>query len=152
MTTRIEGIEWQILEILRQDGRTSNREIARRLGVSEGTIRSHIRRMEEQKLMRISAVTSLRAMGMRSAAHVGIFVEPDCAREVAEALTRIPEVTFVAITFGQYDLIAVLLVETREQLLNLLSEQIATIRGVRRTETAEVLQAVKHEYTQVVLR
>jgi Lrp/AsnC family transcriptional regulator for asnA, asnC and gidA len=149
---RIAGIEWDIISSLREDGRISNREIARRLGVSEGTIRAHVKRLEEQGLMKISAVTMLGALRMRAAAQVGVFVEEGRAREVADALAAIPEMTFVAITFGQFDIIAIPLVETREELLNLLSDRIAAIPGVRRTETIEILRNVKHDFSHQRLR
>lgn len=144
--TRFEGIEWRIVDLLREDGRMSNREIARQLGISEGTVRSHLKRLVDQHMLRIRAITDLGAMGMRAAAQVGIFVEQGRAREIADALAVLPGITFVAITFGQYDIIAIVLVETREELLNLLSDQIATIPGVRRTESMEFLRAEKHEF------
>jgi Lrp/AsnC family transcriptional regulator for asnA, asnC and gidA len=148
----IDAIERQIIDQLREDGRLSNREVARRLGVSEGTVRAHIRRLEEEQLMRVTAITNLRALGMRAAAHVGVFVEPGRAREVAGLMAGIHEVTFVATTFGEYDVIAVVLVETQEQLLDVLSETIARIPGVRRTETMEILQAIHHDYTYARLK
>ena len=144
--SRIEGIEWRIVELLREDGRMSNREIARQIGISEGTVRSHLKRLEDQHMLRITAITDLSAMGMRAAAQVGIFVEQNRARDVADAVAALPGVTFVAITFGQYDIIAVVLVETREELLNLLSDRIAGIPGVRRTESMEFLRAEKHQF------
>lgn len=145
-SSRIEGIEWRIVDLLRDDGRMSNREIARQLGVSEGTVRSHLKRLEEQHMLRISAITDLGAMGMRAAAQVGVFVEQGRTREVAAAISQLSGITFVAITFGQYDIIAIVLVETRDQLLNLLSEDIAAIPGVRRTESMEILRAEKHQF------
>jgi Lrp/AsnC family transcriptional regulator for asnA, asnC and gidA len=149
---RIEGIEWKILELLREEGRMSNREIARRLGVSEGTVRSHVKRLEDNRLMRIAAVTTLGAFGMHASAQVGVFVEHGRAREVAKALAAMPEMTFVAITFGQFDIVAVPLVDTREELLELLSDRISAIPGVRRTETIEILRNVKHDYVHQRLR
>ena len=148
----IDGLEWKILELLRVDGRLSNREVARRLGVSEGAVRAHVKRMEDQKVMRIAAVTNVAAMGLAAAAQVGVYTEKGRGREVAKVLAAIPGVSFVAVAFGQYDIVAVVLVETREHLLHLLSDTIATIPGVRRTETAEILRPVKHDYTQVKLR
>lgn len=141
-----DAVDWQIIEALQLDGRMSNREIARRLGLSEGTVRTRIRRLEQQQMIRITAVTSVFALRMTAAAHVGVAVERDRLYEVADALRQIPEVRFVAITLGQYDIVLNVLVETREELLRLLSDRIATIPGVRRTETTETLSAVKHNF------
>lgn len=141
-----DAVDWQIIEALQLDGRMSNRKIARRLGLSEGTVRARIKRLEQQKMIRITAVTSVLALGMAAAAYVGVVVERGRLYEVADALKQITEVRFVAITLGQYDIVIDVLVGTREELLQLLSEQIATIPGVRRTETTEALYAVKHNF------
>lgn len=141
-----DAIDWQIIEALQRDGRMSNREIARRLGLSEGAVRARVKRLEQQKMIRITAVTSVLALGMAAAAYVGVVVERGKLYEVADALKQIPEVRFAAITLGQYDIVLNVLVETREELLRLLSDQIATIAGVRRTETTEALYAVKHNF------
>jgi Lrp/AsnC family transcriptional regulator for asnA, asnC and gidA len=142
-----DSVDWQIIEILRPDGRISNREVARRLGLSEGTVRARIKRLEQQKIIRIAAVTSVTAMGMGAAAYVGVTVDRGRLYEVAETLKQIPQVQFVAITLGQYDIVLDLLTETREELLHILNDQIATIPGVRRSETTEAIYALKNNYT-----
>jgi Lrp/AsnC family transcriptional regulator for asnA, asnC and gidA len=143
----LDDLDREIVEVLRLDGRTSNREIARRLGIAEGTVRSRIKRLEDQGLMRIVAVTDIFAAGKNVYATVGLTVDKRRIYAVCSELEKIEEVTFVSVAFGLYDVVAVLLMESRTRMLDILSTQIATIPGVRRTETADGLEILKYTIT-----
>jgi Lrp/AsnC family transcriptional regulator for asnA, asnC and gidA len=127
-------------------GRLSNREIGRRLDVSEGTVRGRLKRLRERKIVRITAVTDVRALGKNVWGYIGLKVERDRLYEVANALEKIEELSFVALTLGLYDILAFVVADSREQLLEILTERIRGIPGVRRTETAEALEVLKHQF------
>ncbi len=146
MTRSLDELDWKIVDILRVDGRLSNREVGRRLGVSEGTVRGRLNRLRERKIVRITAVTDVRALGKSVWGYIGLKVERDRLYEVAEALAKIDELLFVAVTLGQHDILAFVVADSREQLLEILAERIRGIPGVRRTETAEALEVVKHQF------
>lgn len=143
----LDEVDREIIEVLRLDGRTSNREIGRRLGIAEGTVRARIRRMEEQGLMRIVAVTDIFSVGKTVYATVGLTVDKRRTYDVCAALEEIEEVTFISVAFGLYDVVAVLLMESRARMLEILSKQIATIPGVKRTETTDGLEMLKYTIT-----
>ena len=142
----LDELDWKIVDILRVDGRMSNREIGRRLQVSEGTVRGRLKRMRQAGVVRITAVTDVRAIGKNVWGSIGIRVDRERIYEVAKALEEIDELSFVAVTLGLYDLIAFVVADSREQLLEILTERIRGIPGVRRTETAEALEVLKHQY------
>ena len=52
---RLDAVDRVIVEQLSRDARISNRQIAQELGVTEGTVRARVKRMEEEKLIRITA-------------------------------------------------------------------------------------------------
>ena len=58
MTPQLDDLDRKIVELLARDARVSNRQIAVRLGVTEGTIRGRIKRLEKDKCIRLTAVTS----------------------------------------------------------------------------------------------
>ncbi len=142
----LDELDWKIVDILRIDGRMSNREIGRRLQVSEGTVRGRLKRMRQAGVVRITAVTDVRAIGKNVWGSIGIRVDRERIYEVAKALEEIDELSFVAVTLGLYDIIAFVVADSREQLLEILTERIRGIPGVRRTETAEALEVLKHQY------
>src|SRR5206468_3122555 len=83
MKQGLDGLDLSIIEILEHDGRTSNRKVSRSLGVSEGTVRTRIKRLQAEGLLRIIAVRNL-SKGPFTLAHLGILVEPGHLRTVAE--------------------------------------------------------------------
>ena len=146
MSPSPDDLDWKIVDVLRVDGRLSNREIGRRLGVSEGTVRGRLKRLRERKIVRLTAVTDVRALGKSVWGYIGLEVDRDKLYEVAAALGEIEELLFVAVTLGLHDVIAFVVADSREQLLEIVAERIRGIPGVRRTETAEALEVVKHQF------
>ena len=79
-------------------------------------------------------------------AMIGIRCESDQLIEVAERLAEMPEVDYVVITAGTYDLLIETVCEDNEALLAFLAERLRAIDGVRETETFVYLRLVKQTY------
>lgn len=94
-----------ILSALTENGRKPYREIARTLGVSEGVVRQRVAKMAEEKLMRITAIGNLNKMGFDAVAMVLIKVKPGRVEACADALAEYPSIRFVAILFGDADIV-----------------------------------------------
>jgi Lrp/AsnC family transcriptional regulator for asnA, asnC and gidA len=146
MVRKLDDLDRRILTWLWRDARTSNRKIARALKVSEGTIRTRIKRMKDERSIRISAVTHIGVVRDAVFAFIGIEADGVRLRAVAKELCTFPEIRLVAITLGRYDIFAVALVQTTVQLAELLNERIAFIPGVRHTESWQRLQSVKYDF------
>ncbi len=143
---RLDATDLRILELLWHDARTSNRQIAAQLGVSEGTVRTRVRRMTEQKLIRITATRNIQAMQRPISAMVGIEVEPGRRREVAAALRDMPETGLVGIMMGRHDVLALVFARDMDELGELLLGSIGSIPGVIRTESAQILEYVRFDH------
>ena len=76
---------------------------------------------------------------------IGLKVEGDM-RSVADRLAKIPEVDYVVICAGAYDLLAELVCTDDEHLLALLNDHIRAIPGVTATETFVYLKLTKQTY------
>jgi Lrp/AsnC family transcriptional regulator for asnA, asnC and gidA len=146
MTGKLEDLDRKILHWLWRDARTSNRKIARALSVSEGTVRMRIKRMKDQKLIRISSVTNIAALRPSMFVFIGIEADRSRLRDIAKELCALPEICFVGIMLGRCDILAMAVVGTPVQLADLLTETIASIPGVRTTESWQGLEVVKHDY------
>ena len=96
--------------------------------------------------MQIAAVTDPLTVGFRRQAMVGIRTEGD-QRIVADQLATLPEVDYVVLTAGTFDILIEIVCADDEQLLRLLNEQIRTVPGVRDTETFVYLKLAKQTYT-----
>jgi Lrp/AsnC family transcriptional regulator for asnA, asnC and gidA len=79
-------------------------------------------------------------------AMIGIRCESDRLVSVAEKVAEMPEVDYVVITAGTYDLLIETVCEDNEALLRFLTEKLRAIDGVRETETFVYLRMVKQTY------
>jgi Lrp/AsnC family transcriptional regulator for asnA, asnC and gidA len=142
---RLDDVSKAIIEQLQEDGRQSYATIAKRVGLSEAAVRQRVQRLLDQEVMQIVAVTDPLQVGFRRQAMIGIRVDGDLTT-VAEKLSGMPEVSYVVITAGSFDLLAEVVCEDDEQLLELLTHQIRTLPGVQTTETFVYLKLNKQHY------
>lgn len=149
MSTRIslDELDHKIIERLGHDARVSNREIGREFDLTEGTIRSRLKRLLDNRVIRVAAVTN--ANRLRNPILAYLWVEADSAADiekVAESLASLPEIGFVATTLGRADVLAMTLVENGNELTDFLHQTIDKIPGVRRVRYSLGQNFIKHDY------
>ena len=134
-----------IIALLRADGRAPYRSIARELGVTESTVRSRVRRLEESNTMRVVAVTDTEAAGFSMLLAIGVEVDGRSPEAVARDLADFAEVFSVNVVMGAQDI--EILVVTRDQaaLGVLVGERLAAVPGVRRLTPALALDVLKNQ-------
>lgn len=143
MAHTLDELDRQIIALLQKDGRLSNVEVARTLGLAEGTVRKRLDRLLSAGIMRIMAVTDPAALGLPASILIGIQVELGQLNEVARRLAALPEVLSVDIVTGTYDVIIEAALPSGEHLLSFLIDKVSAIPSVKRTETSHVMQVVK---------
>ena len=144
---RLDQVDKLIVAQLSRDARRSNGQIAADLGVTEGTVRARIKRMEEEKLIRLTAVTNIDRFGDALLAYIWIEVErSDRTRQVAQSLATIPELGFVGVMLGRSDILAITMVRNTEHLAEFVHQRINIIPGVRRTDSTLGVNFLKHDY------
>ena len=142
---RLDDISKAIIEVLQVDGRASYAAIAKEVGLSEAAIRQRVQRLLDAGIMQIVAVTDPIQVGFRRQAMIGIRVSGDLG-PVGDALAEMPEVDYVVTTAGSFDILAEVVCEDDEQLLDLLSSRIRQLDGVVSTETFVYLKLNKQHY------
>lgn len=143
----LDDVDHRILEWLSQDARTSNRQIASELGVAEGTVRARIKRMEEENLIRITAITNIGCFPNPSLAYIGVEVERSSqAADVAKQLAKMSELGFVGLMMGRFDILAITMVQSNDELAEFIHQRITSIEGVCRTESMLGVKFVKQDY------
>ncbi len=128
----LDATNKRIIERLQQDGRMSYAALATAVGLSEAAVRQRVQRMLDNGVMQIVAVTDPLTLGFTRQVMIGLTVQGDL-RTVADRLAAIPEVDYVVICAGAYDLLAELVCTDDDHLLNLLNDQIRSIPGVTAT-------------------
>ena len=142
----MDELDTKIIELLQVDGRASNAGIARKVGVSEGTVRRRLKRLVQDEFIQVVALPDPAKLGYHSEALIGLQVDPNRVDEVAEGLSDLREVNWVAITAGRYDIFAWATLPSSEALGVFLKTKVGTIKGVQRSETFINLSSKKRGY------
>ncbi len=142
----IDELDKRIIEHLQQDGRRPFTRIASELGVSEAAVRARTNRLVERGVLQIVGVTDPLRVGFHQMAMVGIRCEASKLMSVAEEVAAFPEVDYVVVTAGTYDILIETVCEDNEGLLRFLAERLRAIDGVRETETFVYLRLLKQTY------
>jgi Lrp/AsnC family transcriptional regulator for asnA, asnC and gidA len=144
---KLDELDRKIIDRLAQDARISNRAIAREFAVTEGTIRARLKRLFDEKIIRITAVANVDRLTKPLVALLWIEVEHSAdIQQVASALATQVQISYVATMLGRCDVMAVALVEDGDRLIAYIHETIDRIPGVRQVRYTLVHQFVKHDY------
>jgi Lrp/AsnC family transcriptional regulator, regulator for asnA, asnC and gidA len=135
----------KIIELLQADGRRSYAALGKAVGLSEAAVRQRVQRLLESGVMQIVAVTDPLSLGFLRQAMIGIKCEGDLDK-VADQLASMDEVDYVVITAGSFDLLAELVCENDDHLLELLG-RIRAIPTVTSTESFVYLKLRKQIYS-----
>jgi Lrp/AsnC family transcriptional regulator for asnA, asnC and gidA len=142
----LDDVDRNIIRMLQRNGRTPNTEMGRALGLTETTIRKRVTRLLEEDYINIVAVPTPRVPATRLSALIGVSVRLGTLDSVAAKLAAAPEVRYLSLTTGRYDMIAEAFFAGNEQLLDFVSQRMATMDGVTNVETSLVLRIEKFGY------
>ncbi|EDY44308.2 Lrp/AsnC family transcriptional regulator [Streptomyces sp. SPB074] len=144
-SSALDAVSLAIIEQLQEDGRRPYAAIGKAVGLSEAAVRQRVQKLLDQGVMQIVAVTDPLTVGFRRQAMVGINVKGDLD-PVADALAAMQEVEYVVLTAGSFDLLAEIVCEDDDHLLDVINRRIRTLPGVRSTESFVYLKLKKQTY------
>ena len=145
MSENFDSIDREILETLQDDARTALRKIAEKTGVSESTIFSRVKKLQEKGIIkRFTTLVSSELLRKSLTAFILINTDPKSLRNVLASLQGMEDVYEAYDITGPFYAIAKIRAGSREELAKLI-DQIGLIDGVTSTETAIVLRCIKEE-------
>lgn len=144
-TPLIDAASKGIIEQLQADGRRSYAEIGKAVGLSEAAVRQRVQKLTDSGVMQIVAVTDPMQLGFFRQAMIGIRASGD-TRELADRLAAIPEIDYVVLSAGSFDVLVEVVCESDEGLLALVNDTIRPLPGVASTETFVYLRLHKQFY------
>ena len=142
----VDELDRRIIKMLQVNGRLSNTEVARSLDVTETTVRKRIAHLLDEKLMAIVAVPSPEAAGATLSAIMGVSVDLPAMQAVAETIKTYPEVRYVGMSAGRYELLVEAFFADQEHLLEFVTQRLGALPGVTNLETSIILKVVKFSY------
>ena len=143
-TPQLDELDRQLIDILSRDARVSNRKIAADLGVTEGTVRGRIKRLQQERLIAFTAITGFSLSNHAQLAFIGVQAEVGKVREVAKQIAELPLITSVMIAMGQFNILAISVFDELESLVEEASDRILAIDGVHHVETSIAVKTLKY--------
>ena len=143
--THIDDTDRAIIEVLQRDGRVPYTRLGAAVGLSEAAARQRVQRLTDSGVMQVVAVTNPLAHGFRRMAMIGVRAEGP-TDDIAKALQAMPDIDYLVVAAGTYDLMAEVVVPDDGALLDL-TNRIRAVPGVRNTETFIYLDLVKQTFT-----
>jgi DNA-binding Lrp family transcriptional regulator len=142
----LDALDRQIVAALQVNGRATWQQISGAVGASESTVSRRANRLIQQGVVRIAGV----ADPIRCGLGYPVLLQVECAvgavGSVARALALRPDVRFLALLTGTYDLVLEIIVPSRAHLATVLVEQLNLVPGITRTTTESVVRNFKTSY------
>ena len=144
--THVDELDRRIIALLQPDGRLPFAEIATRLDVSEGTVRQRYRRLVNGGMLQVVGVADPFKIGFSAMAMIGVNIAIDSGHgidAVARQIAEFPEVSYVVMSTGTFDLLVEVIARNSEEFAHFLTERLHRVEGVTRTETFMLLRVYK---------
>jgi len=141
---QIDETDRAIIEHLQNDGRVSYTRLATAIGLSEAATRQRVQRLMDGDVIQVVAVTNPLLLGYRRMAMIGVRAEGP-VDGVAKALEAFPDIEYLVVTAGSFDIMCEVVVPDDSALLDV-TNRIRGVPGVTTTETFIYLSLVKQTY------
>lgn len=139
----MDEIDIKILDILMENARTPFVEIAKKLKVSEATIRKRVKSLEKRGVIKkYTIIIDPEKVGYRTIAVVGVDTDPTNFLEVARKITELKEARYVATSTGDHMIMAEIWARDTKHLSQIV-EKIGSINGVKKICPAIILEKLK---------
>jgi Lrp/AsnC family transcriptional regulator for asnA, asnC and gidA len=135
-----------IIAHLQYDGRMPFTEIAAALRISEGAVRRRVKRLREDGVLQIVGIAEPQFLGWNTAAMIGITVQAGQVDAVACEIRQFPEVSYLFMASGAFDLFAEVFCKDMQHFVDFLNQKLQKVAGVQRTETFTILKMYKLSY------
>lgn len=143
----MDELDYRIVDMLQRDGRATQLEISRSVGLSQPAVAERIRKLEERRVITgYTARVDASKLGKDITAFIGVSIEhPKYFEGFARKVLAMPEVLEAHRVAGQDSYILKVRTSNTKTLDSLLVETLRTISGVTRTHTTIVLTSIKEE-------
>lgn len=142
----LDSLDYGIIRELQEDGRRAFREVARNLDVPESTIRTRVKRLQEQGVLQILAFTDPAHLGRAAIAMLFLRVDPLAHEEIVTTLERWPEVCYLSTTLGRSDICAQVLCGDDRALWQL-TQRVRSLPGILQLDLMQEIKVHKIRFT-----
>jgi len=143
---RLDDLDRKIVRRLQYNGRAPFTEIAAELGVSEGAVRRRVKRLADSGVLQVVGIVEPQFLGWNAAGMIAVTVESGQIEGVADQIAQFPEVTYLFMVSGEFDLFVEVYCRDTEHFVYFLNQKLQRVPGVQRTQTFMILKMYKLSY------
>jgi len=143
---KLDRIDCLMIELLQKDGRISNIDIAKKINMSEATVRTRLNRLIDEEYIQIVAVSNPMKLGFNIIGSIRIHIDIKKMDAIIVELKKLKPLWFIVQTTGGTGIDTEFVARSLDDLNSLIFEKINKIDGVIRTETSLMLKYIKRQY------
>ncbi|GHE70164.1 MULTISPECIES: Lrp/AsnC ligand binding domain-containing protein [Roseivirga] len=138
----IDNVDLKILSLLQNNAKKPYTEIAKSAFVSSGTVHVRMNKLEKMGVVKGASLDlNLNKLGYTVSSFLGVFLSKSSLYDrVASQLVKIPEITSIHYTTGNYSMFIRVYAKNTDHLKNILHDKIQKVDGIERTETFVILE------------
>ena len=144
----MDSLDEKLIQLLGQDARQSSNVLAKQLKVSPATIRRRVRTLVKSGALRIVGVVDPKKFGFPLVAVLALDVVHDKVDPVMKMLADRPEVRWISLTTGRFDIMALLRFRSTDELAEFVKNRLSNVEGLRNSETFLSLHVEKGHYAR----
>ena len=146
---QVDDLDLKIITHLQEDGRRSFREIADDVGVTERTVRMRVTQLRERGIVQVVGVVNPVQVGLQTSAIVQLAIREESLNESIELLRALPEVRFITLTSGEYQVLFQVIQRSHEQMVDFLKTRLKSLPGIRASNFMLQLEVLKSDFKLV---
>jgi Lrp/AsnC family leucine-responsive transcriptional regulator len=154
MKTHLDEVDVQLLSLLQQDGRITNADLAKKVGLSPPSVLQRVRVLEKAGLIKgYFGILDAEKLGLRITALAMISLslhQEQPIERFRRSVNEIPEVLECYHVSGEFDFLLKIVVRDIRAYEQLVREKLSKIKGIQQIKTSFVLATTKHT-TQITL-
>jgi Lrp/AsnC family transcriptional regulator for asnA, asnC and gidA len=140
---KIDSVDLRIVDILGENGRIPNNEIAARLSISEGTVRNRIKKLTDNNILKVRGLTNPDRGTQKQLIYILVTLEMTKRwKEISEKVSKLPNVRSASMVTGRFDLIVELFIEPHN-LINFLTNDLSSVGDISSTESLVTIKNFK---------
>ena len=149
--TIVDDLDFSILTLLQKDGRSSFTDIANELGTAVGTIRNRVTKLLEEGTLHIVGRVNPYRVGFNSPATILVSIEPDYIESAIAEIVEFPEVSYVSMLTGEFELMVDVMCRDSDHLTEFLMQNLSKVKGIKSYRTSIILRIMKYVQPDLLL-
>jgi DNA-binding Lrp family transcriptional regulator len=141
----LEALDYALFGELQRDGRAPFTTLATRIGISEAQVRRRTKALLDADVFAIVPIANPRVLGLDQLSCLGLVVRGPYVNTVSERLLAMPEVSFVVMTSGEFNLLAEVGCVSSDELYQFVVN-LRRLPGVQSSETFVYLNVLQQKY------